>query len=327
MKRIQLISVLALLPMLILSTAIIAEESDSSQTVNGPLEPVEDEHIHNLFRYSENLYSGSEPASPEAFDTLKSLGVKTVISVDGAKPRLELAKERGMRYVHLPMQYHSVEETQKQALAKALLELEGPIYVHCHHGKHRGPTATTLAMIGLGQWNPETGIDALKQSGTGDYYTDLYASVEQCQPYDLEDLREAEIELPEIAELPAFTDAMVLAQSHFDRLKLSREANFRVPEQHGDISPPHEALQLKEVLHEMSRMPEVKKQPEAFQAMMKGSENAAKNLEDALRDWMQNEDETDPPAVLERRWQVLSQSCTGCHQVFRVKEVEGLRGE
>jgi protein tyrosine phosphatase (PTP) superfamily phosphohydrolase (DUF442 family) len=199
----------------------LAYAADDSETVKpGPLTPIHDDHIHNLFQYTDKLYSGSEPASPEAFDSLKELGVKTVISVDGAKPRLELAKERGMRYVHLPMQYHSVTDEQKQAFAKALLELEGPIYMHCHHGKHRGPTAATLAMIGLGLFDEETGLEALTQSGTGEYYTDLYKSVRECTVFDLDRLKQTEIAFPEIAKLPAFTDAMVLAQSHLDRLAI-----------------------------------------------------------------------------------------------------------
>ncbi len=301
-----------------------SEEATQNKTQTGPLKPIHDEHIHNLFQYTENLYSGSEPASPEAFDMLKELGVKTVISVDGAKPRVELAKERGMRYVHLPMQYHSVSEEQKKAFAKALMELEEPIYMHCHHGKHRGPTASTLAMIGLGLWDAETGLKALKQSKTGEYYTDLYACVREGQQFQKDELKEAQIEFPEIAKLPAFTDAMVLAQSHLDRLALSQNENFRVPEKHGDINPPHEALQLREVLHEIGRMKEVQKQPAQFRAMMTGSENAAQLLEEALQEWSKQNDKTYPPETLQKKWNILVQSCKGCHKVYRVQEMEGL---
>ena len=48
------------------------------------------------------------------------LGVKTVISVDGAKPDVDLAKKHGMRYVHLPHGYDGVPDDRAKELAKAV---------------------------------------------------------------------------------------------------------------------------------------------------------------------------------------------------------------
>src|SRR5688500_4513824 len=58
--------------------------------------------LHNLWRVAANSYSGSEPHAEEGFASLAKLGIKTVISVDGARPNLEAAAKHGMKYVHIP---------------------------------------------------------------------------------------------------------------------------------------------------------------------------------------------------------------------------------
>ena len=73
--------------------------------------------------------------------------MQTVISVDGAKPDLEAARKHGLRYVHLPHGYDGVPAPRGDELAIALRTLEGPIYVHCHHGKHRSPAAAGVAWV------------------------------------------------------------------------------------------------------------------------------------------------------------------------------------
>ena len=49
-------------------------------------------HLPNLIQVAHGIYSGGLPESPESFDELKKLGVQTILSVDGAKPDIEAAK-------------------------------------------------------------------------------------------------------------------------------------------------------------------------------------------------------------------------------------------
>ncbi|HET6406472.1 MAG TPA: hypothetical protein VFG14_01225, partial [Chthoniobacteraceae bacterium] len=63
-------------------------------------QPVELAGLHNAFKIDDQLYSGSSPGDEASFAELARLGVKTVISVDGSKPKLELARKHGLRYVH-----------------------------------------------------------------------------------------------------------------------------------------------------------------------------------------------------------------------------------
>ena len=109
----------------------------------GPV-PVEVERLHNVYRLSDRLYSGSGPEGDAGFSSLQTLGVKTVITVDGAAPDVARAERFGMRYVHVPVGYDGIPREEAWRLAKAARDLPGPVYVHCHHGMHRGPAAAVV---------------------------------------------------------------------------------------------------------------------------------------------------------------------------------------
>ncbi|MFG0258896.1 MAG: hypothetical protein ACF8LK_00975, partial [Phycisphaerales bacterium JB041] len=131
--------------------------------------------IHNLFAVAPGVFSGSGPEGAAAFDSLRAMGVRTVISVDGARPELELAHERGMRYVHIPIGYDGMEPEQEVALARALRDMPGPVYVHCHHGKHRGPTAAAVGLLGLGRMSGAEAEAFMHAAGTSESYPGLWA--------------------------------------------------------------------------------------------------------------------------------------------------------
>jgi hypothetical protein len=85
------------------------------------------EHLPNAYRVHERVISGGLPEEGAAFQELESLGVKTIISVDGARPDVALAKAHGMRYVHLPHGYDGVPNQRMLQLAKAVRELPGQV--------------------------------------------------------------------------------------------------------------------------------------------------------------------------------------------------------
>src|SRR5262249_23747412 len=52
--------------------------------------------LHNVIELSERLLSGSEPEGDEGFGSLAKLGVKTIVSVDGARPDIDRARANGL---------------------------------------------------------------------------------------------------------------------------------------------------------------------------------------------------------------------------------------
>jgi protein tyrosine phosphatase (PTP) superfamily phosphohydrolase (DUF442 family) len=210
-------------------------------------------YLPNAIRIHEKVISGGLPEGDWAFQELEKLGVKTVISVDGAKPDLELAKKHGLKYVHLPHSYDGIPEQRAKELAKAIRDLEGPIYIHCHHGKHRSPAAAAVACVSAGLVDPSMSTAILKIAGTNPNYRGLYQSAESARKLDQAVLDAIESDFPEIAKLPAMAEAMVHLEHTQDRLNQIAAAEWKSPESHPDLDPAHEALLLREHFTEMLR--------------------------------------------------------------------------
>src|SRR5207302_312223 len=146
----------------------------------------------------------------EGFRSLRDLGVKTVISVDGAKPDLARARRYGLRYVHVPIGYDGVPEQQALRLARAVRDLPGPVYLHCHHGKHRGPAAAAVVRRCLDEkCSVGQAVQWLRQAGTDPRYTGLYAAPEKFGALSDEELGRVPAEFPEVAPVAALAELMV----------------------------------------------------------------------------------------------------------------------
>jgi protein tyrosine phosphatase (PTP) superfamily phosphohydrolase (DUF442 family) len=208
-------------------------------------EKVELPGLHNVFRLSDRLYSGSSPEGDEGFESLWKLSVKTIISVDGARPDVERAHKYGLRYVHLPIGYDGVPDEQGLRIAKAVRDLPGPVYVHCHHGQHRGPAAAAVARLCVDdRCSVEAALEGMQRAGTDPHYTGLYAAPKEMHRPTREELDRVPDDFPEVAEVAGLAQVMVEVDERWGRLKLARAAGWKPPPDHPDIDPPHEALQL-----------------------------------------------------------------------------------
>ena len=275
------------------------------------------EHIPHFGWVSGDIARGGQPKSEEAFQELRNLGIATVISVDGAKPDLVSAKKYGLRYVHIPIGYDGIPRVRQLELARTVRELDGPFFVHCHHGKHRGPAAAVIAQMALGGMTNEQAVAELKSAGTAPKYTGLYGTATVFTVPDEHELAGCTFDFPEVAEVPAFAEAMAVVDRRFDNLKLVRKAGWKESPEHPDVAPAHEALQVFELFVEVGRQDEVKDSPADFRAMIKKGEGAARDLEAAL-----GADEPDIEAA-EASFRLLSQSCSECHKIYRNITPEG----
>lgn len=278
-------------------------------------EPVRAPGIENLYRLSPSVYSGAQPEGPEAFAALKRLGVTTIVSVDGARPDVESARRAGLRYVHLPVGYDGVDREQALRIVKAVQTAPGPVFVHCHHGKHRGPTAAALACLATAGWDHERAKAWLKQAGTSPSYQGLFETVRDFEKPSSRDMEKVPLDLPERAEVPAVVKTMVQIDEQWDRLTACKEAGYRSPAGHLDVDPAHEALLLSEQFHELLRA-EAKARGEDFERRLRDAEKASRALEAALRRF-----EKDRSSVardeLDVAYQAAAKSCTSCHEAYR----------
>lgn len=282
----------------------------NAEPAKGP-QKIESDVLPNAYRLSDNIISGGQPDGEAAFRQLNELGVKTVISVDGATPNVELAKKYGLRYVHLPHGYDGISNDRLLTLAKAVRELPGPIYIHCHHGKHRSPAAAASACVAAGIMSNEEGLAFLEIAGTGKNYRGLFQSVREARPLDAKTLSEANVEFPEVAKIPPLADAMIAIEHTHDHLKVVAAAGWKPTEKHADIDPAHEALLLREHFTELLRTDEVKKESAEFRKILEQGEAQSKSLEDALRS---RELDTNK---LDNLFASVTAGCASCHQKYR----------
>jgi protein tyrosine phosphatase (PTP) superfamily phosphohydrolase (DUF442 family)/cytochrome c556 len=266
-------------------------------------------HLPNAYRLHERVISGGLPEGDAAFQELQDLGVKTVISVDGAQPDVKTAAKHGLRYVHLPHGYDGISAERAAELAKAVRDLPGPVYIHCHHGKHRSPAASVVACVSTGLLEPEAAMVVLKTAGTSENYRGLYESALSARRIDDASLDALKVEFPESAKLPAIAEAMIPIEHAHDHLKAFAAANWKKLADKPDLDAPHEALLLREHFTEMLRMPDVEQQPAEFRRLVTDSEAAAKSLEADLR--------ADRHAEAGKALDLVTQKCTACHRGFR----------
>jgi hypothetical protein len=228
-----------------------------------------------------------------------------VVSVDGARPQLELAKKYGLHYVHIPIGYDGVPQEAGQSLARLVREGEGPFFIHCHHGKHRGPAAAAIACVAAGATDGKTALTILERAGTGKNYKGLWRDVENYQP----PAKDARLpELVEAAKVSSMTAAMAQVDRAKDNLQLCKDAKWSVPPDHPDIAPTQEALILREALRETGRHLTGDYDDE-FKAILSEAELVAGGLESALRD---NQLE-----AADQHFDKLLKSCKDCHARYR----------
>lgn len=266
--------------------------------------------LENVVAYDRDVFSGSLPEGAEGFDSLRRLGVQTIISVDGALPNLEPAHTRGLRYVHLPIGYDSVPESRKLELARAIRDLPHPIYIHCHHGKHRSAAATGAALVALGNCSAQAAVERMRVSGTAPSYKGLYASVAASAAVSNEALAAADASFPEITPPVRFVRAMIEIERIDDRLKAIQRAGWKTPDDHPDLVPAAEAGQLADLYRNLLTDPRVNTEPAAFRDQLAASQSAAQSLEDAIVAGAS-------PDELTKRVESIRASCRSCHAQFR----------
>jgi hypothetical protein len=273
-----------------------------------------------LFHLSDRVYAGAAPEGDAGFESLRKLGIKTIITVDGTKPDLERAHKFGFRYVHLPHGYDGISTNTELRLIKAAETVPGPIYVHCHHGKHRGPTAAAVICMATEGWSTADGLAWLKEAGTSTNYSGLFETVEKFHSFGAEALSHVSTNFPEVTEPGRLIDTMVDVDSRWDELTAFRKNGFKPSAKHPDFQPTDEAALLFEDFREAQRLPEAKERGSDFLHRLHDAEIKAQAVHDLLAIPVKNSENgasaTDQEK-LARAFENMSSACAACHKSFR----------
>ena len=293
----------------IVTLLLAIQPVDCQNAKTGP-SVIEIEGVHNAFKMTDRIYSGSQPEGEAAFAALAKLGIKTILSVDGAKPDVEMARKFGLRYIHLPVGYDGISAERAAQLAQAATAGQGPIFVHCHHGKHRGPTAAGIMCEASEGWTPEQTESWMQSAGTATDYPGLYAAVKNFKEIPKEELARRG-PLPEVMKTEPVVDSMVAIDERFDALKGLQKSGWKASE---GATAAATATLLWEQIRELSRTDDTAKRSKDYRAKMADCELAA----DALRTGLNSP--TPDLAAVETAFKQVGQTCSACHKAFRNKK-------
>lgn len=264
--------------------------------------------VENARRVGPGLWSGGEPAGDEAFAALAARGVRVVVSVDGARPDVEGARRHGLRYVHVPMGYDGVPPGAMEELAALGGVREGGVFVHCHHGRHRGPTAAAIVARACGAWDGPTANAWQREAGTSPEYAGLYRSVRDFTLPSPGTLRAAARRHQPFHPPAGLVASMVAADRHAEALDAFQRNGWKPLDARADQVPVQEARLLRECFTESNRH---RRGPTdaRFQEAMRRFESGVVALEEALR--------SGEAARATASWKVLREDCRACHKTWR----------
>lgn len=300
---------------------MVAAEPIAPPTIDAQA-PIDAPGLHNLVAFHADVWSGSVPEGDAGFDTLKSLGVRTILSVDGALPDLERARARSMRYVHLPIGYDGFDDARKVELARAVRDLPRPIYIHCHHGKHRSAGASAAIAVSLGWLTPAQAAARMKVSGTAAGYTGLWQCTAKAAPLTAAVIDAARADFPERTVPSSLVAAMVEIDEVHDRLKLAQKSGWRAPPDHPDLAPLADAGRLADLYRllddDASLQDYAGSEQSRIRARIRLEAHVAQRLEQSLlrltgAERMRENDSDQASALLD----LLKSGCLSCHRAHR----------
>ncbi|MEZ6004998.1 MAG: hypothetical protein R3F33_12520 [Planctomycetota bacterium] len=282
--------------------------------------PTEYPGLHNVFWLGKHIVSGSEPHGDVALDKLAELGVKTILSVDGKAPDAAGATARGMRYVHIPIEYSGMTDEEEAEIAKTFRELPGPFYVHCFHGKHRGPTAAAIGRIVLDGIPREEALAEMQQwCGTAVKYRGLFEAIAWDDIPTAAQTRAMKFDFPATRTFEGVRAAMIPMARHWDEVKYAEKRAWALDPEHPDIVPAQEALKLSQLFTQLvnmkdyhhAEMPHTPEVQSWFQDGLTGTTDLARLLT--------NQNPTDPTwqSATKTAYDLAASSCTHCHKQFR----------
>lgn len=286
---------------------------DSNISTVPPSVKIEKPGLHQVYRVTDKLLSGGSPDGEKGFASLKELGVQSIISVDGANPDVAGARQFGLQYVHLPIGYDGISRPQALRLAKAVRELPGIVYIHCHHGKHRGPAAASVIRLCLdSSCSVEQAINEMKQAGTDPRYKGLYDASRSLIRPTLSELDQLSADFPEVTAVSRLAQSMVEIDGRFDNLSKCQSAGWSAPKNNPDLDPPHEALMLAELYREAARSAPNDRHAVELRELLNKAEQQAIQLEKTLR-FAKPSERANADDLLKQ----IKSSCVRCHEKYR----------
>lgn len=279
--------------------------------------------LPNAIQVQPSLISGGQPLSTNGFRSLAELGIKTIVSVDGICPDLKSAELFGIRYIHQPLGYRGISAEDAGTLAHIILKFDGPIYIHCHHGKHRSPAAAAVACVTAGLMTDKSAFKLLTTAGTGAEYKGLFQAVADATPIEANEILQLKPALPKQADVTKLVTVMVELDEDMRQLKsllseVSKPADTSLTVQQAQRSNLLErAAVLNDNFTELLRSHQQYESKSEFRKSLLMSQQASEKLQQFLEANLGptlNPEHAVQASFLSK---LISEQCNECHAAFR----------
>jgi protein tyrosine/serine phosphatase len=122
----------------------------------------------NLFQVAPRFYRSAR-LDEEDLPRLRSLGIRTVVSLRAFHSDTRLLDDTGIGAVRVPMLTWSIDDDEVVRALRAIrsAETRGPVLLHCQHGADRTGLVTAMYRMVVQGWSREAALDELQNGGFG----------------------------------------------------------------------------------------------------------------------------------------------------------------
>jgi len=280
---------------------------------SGVVSSIGDARLQNAFRFGLKIVAGGYPAGDAAFQALNELGVRTIIRVDGEPPETERADKLGIGCVHLPVAYSGITLERATAIAKAVRDLPGLIYIHGNPSDVRAPAAAAAAEVILGDMTGAQAAAGMTVAGTPTRYAALYSSIEAVATRVPEKLGAVEFNFTVKSEVSRLTAEMAAIQKTWMRIEAAQTFRWKISDARKEIKVDKDTVELIDRFLAAGSYEELSRLPKA--ADLLGETQTSLSL--LIREWKNGHTAPAEIEKLDAAFKRASVSCLACHARYR----------
>lgn len=130
--------------------------------------------LENVGRVTPDIYRGSQPAG-NGYDTLKKMGIRTVINLRTSMSEKKQVEAAGMRSIEIPLSTFNNGDKEKVDRVVALLadQANRPVFVHCRQGRDRTGIVVAAYRMKMQGWPLAAAEAEMDSFGFNDVWVNL----------------------------------------------------------------------------------------------------------------------------------------------------------
>ncbi|RNC67989.1 MAG: rhombosortase [Desulfuromonadales bacterium] len=130
--------------------------------------------LSNVGRVTPGIYRGAQPG-PEGYETLRKLGIRTVIDLRTTESEQGQVEAAGMKAIALPITMSRDGLTEKVDRVVALMAdpANQPVFVHCRHGQDRTGIVVAAYRMKVERWSLADAESEMQSFGFNDVWVNF----------------------------------------------------------------------------------------------------------------------------------------------------------